>query len=86
MTPTPTAPPEHSPFGPFGPASRLNMSVHASGDGGETWPTSRVYWPGAGGYSSVLALADGLPGAPGLGVIFENASFSGILFVVVPYF
>lgn len=61
------------------------MSIHASSDGGETWPTARVYWPGAGGYSSVLALADGLPGAPGLGVVFENASYSGILFTVVPF-
>ena len=64
--------PSHA-FGPFGPASRLNMTVHASRDGGDTWPTARVYWPGAGGYSSLLPLADGHPGAPGLGVVFENA-------------
>ena len=62
--------------------ARVNNTVHASRDGGATWPAAAVYnpAPAGGGYSALVARkAD-------LAVAFEVFSMQGINFTTVPYF
>eukprot|EP01116_Phalansterium_solitarium_P022567 TRINITY_DN74_c0_g1_i1.p1 TRINITY_DN74_c0_g1~~TRINITY_DN74_c0_g1_i1.p1 ORF type:complete len:362 (-),score=69.25 TRINITY_DN74_c0_g1_i1:68-1153(-) len=49
--------------------SRVNMTVRASPDGGDTWPAEQQIWPGAAGYSSLAALSDTV-----LALLFERGN------------
>lgn len=61
---------------PSSATQRANMTVHRSTDSGASWPAARVYLPGAGGYSAMLALA----GSADLAIAYEVASTKGINF------
>lgn len=64
-------------------ASRLNFSVHASDDGGRTWPRSSVVWPGDAAYSDMAFLRNG-----SVAVLFEKGfggnPYVSVAFAVVP--
>ncbi|NQT11333.1 MAG: exo-alpha-sialidase [Planctomycetes bacterium] len=60
---------------PVGPA-RTHGTVHASLDGGRTWPIRRLVVPGAFAYSSLVALPDGK-----IGLFYEAEGYREIRLV-----
>lgn len=50
---------------------RENMTIRLSYDGGQTWPASRVLYPGPAAYSTVIVLRDG-----SIAVLYERGTHS----------
>ncbi len=59
--------------------SRANFSIHVSHDGGRTWPTSTVVYPGGAAYSDLAFTRNG-----SLAVLFEKDGYNSVAFGVVP--
>ena len=70
-------------FGNPSHTRRLNYSVHASDDGGRTWPRSTVVWPGDAAYSDMAFTRNG-----SVAVLFENGyngnPYVSVAFGVIP--
>ena len=64
---------------PSNPRARGNFSVHHSTDGGITWPTSSIIYPGPAAYSDMSTTRDGR-----LGFLFERNNYRYISFGSVP--
>jgi hypothetical protein len=63
---------------PASSSSRVNLTLRVSGDGGATWPVSRVIDPGSGAYSSVCILPD-----QSVGIFYEDENYTRLTFVRV---
>lgn len=62
--------------GPGTSASRTNLTLRISNDGGLTWPVSRLIYPGSSAYSALCVLPD-----LSIGVLFERDDYRKITFV-----
>eukprot|EP00035_Acanthoeca_spectabilis_P001751 m.82463 g.82463 ORF g.82463 m.82463 type:complete len:164 (+) comp11104_c0_seq1:715-1206(+) len=58
---------------------RANYSIHASLDGGRTWPLSEVVYPGGAAYSDLAFTRNG-----SIAVLFEKDNYNTVSFTVVP--
>ena len=58
---------------------RYNFSVHASFDGGRSWPKSAVVYPGSSAYSDLAFTKSG-----SVAVLFEKDGYAHVSFGVVP--
>ena len=58
---------------------RANFSIHASLDGGNTWPLSQVVYPGGGAYSDMAFTQNG-----SVAILFEKDNYNTVAFGVVP--
>jgi len=68
-------------------ASRVNMTVRRSRDGGLTWPDKVQIWPEGCAYSVLVPV--GASGGGEAGVVFETmdaSGYNGIVFALVPPF
>ena len=58
---------------------RVNYSIHASLDGGHTWPLSEVVYSGGAAYSDLAFTRNG-----SIAVLFEKDNYNTVSFTVVP--
>lgn len=63
---------------PGSSSGRVDLTLRVSGDGGESWPVSRLLYDGPSAYSSVCILPD-----RSVGVLFEKDNYSRMTFMRV---
>lgn len=64
--------------GPDSSSSRVDLTLRLSGDGGLSWPVSRLVFAGSSAYSSLCVLPDN-----SVGILFEKDNYTKITFVRV---